>query len=34
MRSHLDILYKGQAAPLAAEYDLYLTAEEPFLVEP
>ena len=33
-RSHLDILYKGQAAPLAANYDRYLTAEEPFLVEP
>lgn len=33
-RSHLDILYKGQAAPLAADYDRYLTAEEPFLVEP
>lgn len=33
-RSHLDILYKGQAAPLADSYDRYLTAEEPFLVEP
>ena len=32
-RSHLDILYKGQPAPLAANYDHYLTAEEPFLVE-
>ncbi len=33
-RSHLDILYPGQKAPLAANYDHYLTAEEPFLVEP
>ena len=33
-RSHLDILYSGQPAPLAANYDHYLTAEEPFLVEP
>lgn len=33
-RSHLDLLYKGQAAPLADNYDRYLTAEEPFLVEP
>jgi LmbE family N-acetylglucosaminyl deacetylase len=33
-RSHLDFLYSGQPAPLAADYDHYLTAEEPFLVEP
>jgi N-acetylglucosamine malate deacetylase 1 len=32
-RSHLDVIYKGQPAPLAANYDHYLTAEEPFLVE-
>ena len=32
-RSHLDTLYKRQSAPLAANYDHYLTAEEPFLVE-
>ena len=33
-RSHLDVMYSGQPAPLAANYDHYLTAEEPFLVEP
>jgi LmbE family N-acetylglucosaminyl deacetylase len=33
-RSHLDILYSGQKEPLAANYDHYLTSEEPFLVEP
>ena len=33
-RSHLDILYAGQKAPLAANYDHYLTPDEPFLVEP
>ena len=32
-RSHLDVIYRGQPAPLAANYDHYLTAEEPFLVE-
>ena len=32
-RSHLDVIYSGQPAPLAANYDHYLTAEEPFLVE-
>ena len=33
-RSHLDVVYNGQPAPLAANYDHYLTAEEPFLVDP
>ena len=32
-RSHLDLLYAGQPAPLAENYDRYLTPEEPFLVE-
>jgi LmbE family N-acetylglucosaminyl deacetylase len=32
-RSHLDVIYKGQPAPLTPNYDRYLTAEEPFLVE-
>jgi hypothetical protein len=32
-RSHLDILYSGQPAP-RANYDDYLTPEEPFFVEP
>lgn len=31
-RSHLDVIYPGQPAPLAANYDHYLTNEEPFLV--
>jgi LmbE family N-acetylglucosaminyl deacetylase len=30
-KSHLDVVYKGQQAPLAPNYDRYLTAEEPFL---
>jgi LmbE family N-acetylglucosaminyl deacetylase len=30
-RSHLDVIYQGQPAPLAPNYDRYLTAEEPFL---
>jgi LmbE family N-acetylglucosaminyl deacetylase len=33
-RSHLDILSPRQTTPLAADYDRYLTAEEPFLVMP
>ena len=33
-RSHLDILDLEQKEPLAANYDHYLTPEEPFLVEP
>lgn len=32
-RSHLDLIYEGQPAPLTPNYDRYLTAEEPFLVE-
>lgn len=32
-RSHLDLIYKGQPAPLTPNYDRYLTEEEPFLVE-
>ena len=32
-RSHLDLIYKGQPAPLTPDYDRYLTDEEPFLVE-
>ena len=32
-RSHLDLIYKGQPAPLTPNYDRYLTGEEPFLVE-
>lgn len=32
-RSHLDLLYRGQPAPLAANYDRYLTPDEPFLAE-
>lgn len=31
-RSHLDVIYKGQPAPLTPNYDRYLTPEEPFLV--
>jgi LmbE family N-acetylglucosaminyl deacetylase len=31
-RSHLDLIYKGQPAPLAANYDRYLTPEELFLL--
>jgi LmbE family N-acetylglucosaminyl deacetylase len=31
-KSHLDVIYKGQPAPLAPNYDRYLTAEEPFLL--
>jgi LmbE family N-acetylglucosaminyl deacetylase len=31
-RSHLDLIYKGQPAPLTPNYDRYLTAEELFLV--
>jgi LmbE family N-acetylglucosaminyl deacetylase len=31
-KSHLAIIYKGQPAPLAPNYDRYLTAEEPFLL--
>ena len=32
-KSHLDVIYKGQPAPLAPNYDRYLTREEPFLRE-
>jgi hypothetical protein len=32
-RSHLDVIYKGQPAPLTPNYDRYLTDEEPFLVD-
>ena len=32
-RSHLDLIYKGQPAPLTPNYDRYLTDEEPFLVD-
>jgi LmbE family N-acetylglucosaminyl deacetylase len=32
-RSHLDVIYKGQPAPLTPSYDRYLTEEEPFLVD-
>jgi LmbE family N-acetylglucosaminyl deacetylase len=32
-RSHLDVIYKGQPAPLTPNYDRYLTEEEPFLVD-
>lgn len=31
-RSHLDLIYKGQPAPLTPDYERYLTAEEPYLV--
>ena len=31
-KSHLDVIYKGQPAPLAPNYDRYLTAEEPYLL--
>jgi hypothetical protein len=27
------VIYKGQPAPLAPNYDRYLTREEPFLTE-
>lgn len=33
-RSHLDVISPKQTAPLRADYDQYLTDEEPFLVEP
>jgi LmbE family N-acetylglucosaminyl deacetylase len=32
-RSHLDLIYKGQPAPLTPNYDRYLTDEEPFLAD-
>jgi LmbE family N-acetylglucosaminyl deacetylase len=32
-RSHLELIYKGQPAPLTPNYDRYLTEEEPYLVE-
>lgn len=32
-RSHLDLIYRGQPAPLTPNYDRYLTEEEPFLVD-
>lgn len=31
-RSHLDVIYEGQPAPLTPDYDRYLTDEEVFLV--
>lgn len=31
-RSHLDLIYKDQPAPLAPNYDRYLTADEPFFL--